>query len=105
MSRNLIAILRGITPAEARRAAAALIEAGITTIEVPLNSPDPFASIRRRWRETAGDAALVGAGTVLTADDVARVAEAGGRLVVSPNCDPERDPGDRPRRGCKAGPA
>ena len=88
MTRPLIAILRGIAPAEAVPVATALVEAGITTIEVPLNSPDPFDSIGAIVREL-GDRALVGAGTVLTTEDVARVQEAGGRLVVSPNCDPE----------------
>ena len=88
MTRPLIAILRGLTPPEAVPVAAALVEAGITTIEVPLNSPDPFDSIATMAREL-GSRALVGAGTVLTTEDVARVQRAGGRLVVSPNCDPE----------------
>jgi 2-dehydro-3-deoxyphosphogalactonate aldolase len=87
MSRPLIAILRGIVPEEAVDIAAVLMEAGIDRIEVPLNSPDPFASIRAMAR-AHGDRALIGAGTVLTEAEVDRVAEAGGRLIVSPNCDP-----------------
>ncbi|MEI4471284.1 2-dehydro-3-deoxy-6-phosphogalactonate aldolase [Frigidibacter sp. MR17.24] len=87
MSRTLIAILRGLTPPEALPAMETLIAAGITTIEVPLNSPDPFASIAAMAAGARGRA-VIGAGTVLTPDDVARVAESGGTLVVSPNADP-----------------
>lgn len=83
--RHLIAILRGITPPEAAAAAAALVKAGITRIEVPLNSPDPFASISAMVAAVPG--AEIGAGTVLTVEDVERVKAAGGTLVVSPNAD------------------
>lgn len=87
MSRSLIAILRGLTPPEAVPVAEALIRAGISRIEVPLNSPDPYDSIAAMVREFSG-IVMIGAGTVLTTDQVARVADAGGRLIVSPNCDP-----------------
>lgn len=86
MTRPLIAILRGITPDEAVDACAAYIDAGITKIEVPLNSPDPLRYISA-MAKAHGSAALIGAGTVLTPQDVAQVAEAGGQLIVSPNMD------------------
>ncbi|MCF2871087.1 2-dehydro-3-deoxy-6-phosphogalactonate aldolase [Octadecabacter sp. G9-8] len=87
MTRNIIAILRGITPSEAVAAVDVLIDAGITNIEVPLNSPDPFGSIKAMV-DAFGDQALIGAGTVLSVEDVNRVDQAGGKLIVSPNVDP-----------------
>ena len=82
----LVAVLRGLTPAEAPAVADALVEAGITLVEVPLNSPDPYDSIALLARRFEGRA-VIGAGTVLTVSDVQRVADAGGALVVSPNTD------------------
>ena len=80
----LVAIIRGVTPDEAEAIGAALWEGGIRIVEVPLNSPDPFASIERLAR-SLGDSALVGAGTVLRPEQVAQVRDAGGQVIVSPN--------------------
>ncbi|MFW5832995.1 MAG: 2-dehydro-3-deoxy-6-phosphogalactonate aldolase [Pseudomonadota bacterium] len=82
--RPLIAILRGVGPDEVLAVGEALVEAGITVIEVPLNSPEPFASIARLQTAFASDA-LIGAGTVLTAEDARRLASTGARLCVSPD--------------------
>jgi 2-dehydro-3-deoxyphosphogalactonate aldolase len=80
----LVAIIRGVTPAEVEGVGEALIGAGIRIVEVPLNSPDPLASIERLARRF-GDEALIGAGTVLQPAQVREVADAGGRIVVSPS--------------------
>lgn len=84
--RNIIAILRGITSAEIAAVSRAIVDAGITWIEVPLNSPKALDSIALAAR-TFGDGALIGAGTVLNPGEVAEVAAAGGTFVVSPNTD------------------
>ncbi|HEY0265136.1 MAG TPA: 2-dehydro-3-deoxy-6-phosphogalactonate aldolase [Rhizomicrobium sp.] len=80
----LVAILRGVTPARIEGVAAALFEAGIRAIEVPLNSPEPFKSIEI-LAKIYGERCLTGAGTVLTAEDVDGVRDAGARLMVTPN--------------------
>jgi len=80
----LIAILRGLTPADAETIGAALIEEGITLIEVPLNSPDPLASIEKLAARFSQQA-IIGAGTVLSTADVRAVHASGGQLIVSPN--------------------
>ena len=82
--RHIIAILRGITPAEIIDVCKALIDAGITMIEVPLNSPDALSSISLA-SNTFGDTAMIGAGTVLTKKQVLAVADAGGTFIVSPD--------------------
>jgi len=84
----IIAILRGLRPEEAVDIGRALVDAGIRLIEVPLNSPDPFASIAR-LQEAFGDHAMIGAGTVLDTAAVERLAATGARLMVTPNTDPE----------------
>jgi len=83
----LVAILRGVTPADAIAVAEALLAEDFDLIEIPLNSPEPFASIAA-VRRLAPSRAFVGAGTVLTVADVDAVAEAGGDLIVTPNTNP-----------------
>lgn len=86
--RNIIAILRGIRPPEAVEICEALVRAGITRIEVPLNSPAPLdtiAAAARRFHEVAE----IGGGTVLTPDEAVAVKDAGGHFIVSPDCNPE----------------
>ena len=84
--RGVIAILRGVAPDEVLTVAQALLRAGIGVIEVPMNSPQPLQSIAR-LAAAHGAQALVGAGTVLTPEDVDAVADAGARLVLAPNFD------------------
>lgn len=86
MSRPIIAILRGLNPTEAEAVGRAILDAGIDRIEVPLNSPDPLNSIAV-LAKAFGDQALIGAGTVLSVDQVEAVSDAGGKLIVSPNYD------------------
>ena len=86
MKRPLVAILRGVKPEETEAIVGVLIGAGMTAIEVPLNSPDPFRSIAMAVKQ-APAGVLIGAGTVLTAADVDRLNDVGGRLMVSPNVD------------------
>lgn len=86
MKRPLVAILRGVKPDETDGIVTALVEAGMTAIEIPLNSPEPFRSIELAVKRAPADV-LIGAGTVLTADDVDRLDDVGGRLMVSPNVD------------------
>lgn len=81
-----VAILRGVRPEEVVPVAQAVVDAGWCVIEVPLNSPAPLASIARLSEALAADI-LVGAGTVRTPDEVDRIAEAGGRLIVMPHAD------------------
>lgn len=84
----LIAILRGLEPKNALPVSDTLMSAGFRIIEVPLNSPDPLASIER-IAQRHGAQAIVGAGTVLTVEQVNAVADAGGRIIVSPNMNPD----------------
>ena len=83
---GLIAILRGLPPEEAESIGSALYAAGIRIIEVPLNSPQPLRSLEILRRILPEDC-LVGAGTVLSAEQVRAVKEAGGQLIVMPHCD------------------
>lgn len=82
----VIAILRGVQPAEVCEIGDALFRAGIRIIEVPLNSPDPLTSVSNLAGHL-GDECVVGAGTVLSTEDVDDVAAAGGQLIISPNTD------------------
>ncbi len=84
----LVAILRGIRPDEALPIGEALVAAGFTLIEVPLNSPDPLASVATLAKALAGRA-MIGAGTVLTTDEVTAVEQAGGTMIISPNSNAE----------------
>ena len=86
-SRPLIATLRGIKPEETADIVGALIETGFTAIEIPLNSPEPFRSIKIAAKMAPADC-LIGAGTVLTIEDVDRLDGAGGKLLVTPNVEP-----------------
>ena len=85
----IVAILAGLTPDRAEEVGMALVEAGITILEVPLRGADPAASLEsvRILAKCVGDRALVGAGTVLTTEQVRQVRDAGARLIVSPNMD------------------
>jgi 2-dehydro-3-deoxyphosphogalactonate aldolase len=84
----LVAILRGLKPEETEPVVGALLDAGFQAIEIPLNSPSPFKSIEIAAK-LAGDECLIGAGTVLEVEDVDRLHNAGGRLMVSPNVAPD----------------
>jgi 2-dehydro-3-deoxyphosphogalactonate aldolase len=84
----LVAIVRGITPDEAEATGEAVREGGIKIIEVPLNSPDPIRSIELLAKRL-GDSMLIGAGTVLDIEQVRRVKDAGGRIIVSPDTNPD----------------
>jgi 2-dehydro-3-deoxyphosphogalactonate aldolase len=84
--RPLVAILRGIRPEETAGIVEVLVEAGFEAIEIPLNSPEPFRSIEIAAERAPTDC-LIGAGTVLSVGDVEKLADAGGRLMVSPNVD------------------
>jgi 2-dehydro-3-deoxyphosphogalactonate aldolase len=84
----LVAILRGIRPVEVEAIGEALADAGFSLIEVPLNSPEPLQSIERLAKRLEGRA-VVGAGTVLAPEQIRDVAQAGGRIIVSPNTDAE----------------
>ena len=84
----LVAILRGLKPEETHDVVSVLIETGFRAIEIPLNSPEPFKSIEIAAKLAPADC-LIGAGTVLTVDDVQNLDKAGGKLMVSPNVDVE----------------
>jgi 2-dehydro-3-deoxyphosphogalactonate aldolase len=84
----VIAILRGVTPATVLPVCEALVAGGVRFIEVTLNSPDPFSSIRKAVDQLAAHGVHIGAGTVLLPDEVDRVVDAGGTYIISPNMDP-----------------
>src|SRR3954463_9838275 len=83
----LVAILRGLLPENALEVGNALVDVGIRCIEVPMNSPDPLSSIEK-LATALGQTCLIGAGTVLRPEDVKAVHDAGGQLIISPNCNP-----------------
>ena len=88
----LIAIIRGVTPGEIDMVANTLLEAGVRAIEIPLNSPvKPLKSIERlaQIMDNFSEPTICGAGTVLSSEQVASVQNAGGKIIVSPNCDPD----------------
>lgn len=84
----LVAILRGLNPSEALDVGERLVRAGFRILEVPLNSPDPFVSIEKMVH-ALGDRAIVGAGTVLSVDQVEQLAKVGGKICISPNSNPD----------------
>lgn len=84
----LVAILRGVRPDEVEAIGDALVDAGFTLLEVPMNSPDPLESVARLARRFSGRA-VIGAGTVLRREDIAAVQKAGGTMVISPNANPD----------------
>jgi len=89
---KLIAILRGIKPEETKAIVKVLLSSGFRVIEIPLNSPEPFASIKitvETAKAHSAKSCLIGAGTVLSVEDVQRVHQAGGNLIVSPNVNQE----------------
>lgn len=88
LKRSLVAIIRGIKPEEVEPILSVLVEEGFEAIEIPLNSPQPWTSIKSAV-ELFGNKALIGAGTMLSVDDVKQLADLGGRIMVSPNTDPE----------------
>ncbi|WP_270728791.1 2-dehydro-3-deoxy-6-phosphogalactonate aldolase [Shimia sp. Alg240-R146] len=88
MIRNVIAILRGVKPDEVEAIGEVILAEGISILEVPLNSPDPLLSVSKLAAAFGADA-KIGAGTVLTRDDVTAVADAGGKIIVSPDCNPD----------------
>ncbi|GLQ36175.1 2-dehydro-3-deoxy-6-phosphogalactonate aldolase [Amylibacter marinus] len=88
MTETIIAILRGVRPEEVEAIGEAILKEGISTIEVPLNSPEALRSISKLVNAFGADA-KIGAGTVLSRHDVKAVAEVGGQIIVSPDCNPD----------------